>query len=118
MASGVWSYRRGRLPGNDRVGTRWLAGTLACLVTAIVCHSQHVANPDLARSLGGLPIGLNPAEFAGSCGQCSRLEESGGPKPLVHSYAGHYLALVTPRSLSLPLLSFPARTDFARGFFR
>src|ERR1019366_706648 len=87
-------------------------------VTAIVCHSQHVANPDPARSLGGLPIGLNPTEFTGSCGQCSRLEESGGPKPLVHSYVGHYLVLVTARALSLPLLSFPARTDYARAFFR
>src|SRR5208337_187244 len=48
-------------------------------------------NPDLARSLSGLPVGLNPPEFTGSCGQSSRLEESGGPKPLVHSHRGHDL---------------------------
>jgi hypothetical protein len=60
-------------------------------VAALVCHSQHVSNPNLARSLGGLLVGLNPAKFTGSRGQCSRLEESGSPEPLVHSYARHDL---------------------------
>src|SRR5713226_9723029 len=60
-------------------------------VATVVCHSQHVSNPDLARRLGGLLVGLNPTEFTGSCGQGSRLEESGGPKPLVHSHGGHDL---------------------------
>src|SRR5580704_12439884 len=30
-------------------------------VAALVGHSQHVSNPDLARSFGELPVGLNPA---------------------------------------------------------
>jgi hypothetical protein len=58
-------------------------------VAAVVRHSQHVANPDLSRSFGRLPVGLNPAKFAGSRRQRSRLEESGRPKPLVHSHRGH-----------------------------
>src|ERR1019366_2010507 len=60
-------------------------------VAAVVGNSQAVSNPDLARSLGGLPVGLNPTEFTGACGQGSRLEESGGPKPLVHAHGGHDL---------------------------
>jgi hypothetical protein len=50
---------------------------------------QHVANVNLARSLGELPIGLNPAKFTGSCSQAARLEKSGSPQPLVDPNAGH-----------------------------
>ncbi len=57
-------------------------------VATVVGHAQHVANPDLARGFGRLPVELNPAEFTSACRQCSRLEESRGPKPLIHSYAG------------------------------
>jgi len=37
-------------------------------VAAIVGHSQHVSDVDLARSLGGLPVALDPAETATACG--------------------------------------------------
>src|SRR5712692_332376 len=60
-------------------------------VAAIVGHSQHVSDVDLARSLGGLSVALDPAETASACGQGSRLEESGGPKPLVHPHREHDL---------------------------
>jgi hypothetical protein len=72
-------------------------------VTAVVCHSQHVSNPDLARSFGGLPVGLNSAEFAGSCRECSCLEESRGPKPFVHSYRGHDLFSYPPIGKPKPI---------------
>ena len=42
-----------------------------------------------ACELGGLSVGLNSAEFTGTCRQGSRFEESCGPEPFVHSYAGH-----------------------------
>src|SRR5205809_3962361 len=60
-------------------------------VAALVDHTQHVANADLARSLGRLPVGLNPAEFTGPRRQYPRLEEPGGPKPFIHSHGGHEL---------------------------
>ena len=58
-------------------------------VAALVCYSQHVSNADFARRLGGLPVELNSAEFTGSGCQYSGFEESGGPKPFVHSYVSH-----------------------------
>src|ERR1017187_3049853 len=63
-------------------------------VAAVVLHLQQVAGSDLTRSLGSLPVGLNPAEFKCPCSERARLEESGGPEPLVHSHAGHNPILV------------------------
>ena len=89
-------------------------------VAAVVCHSQHVSNPDLTRSLGGLPVGLNPTEFTGSCGQCSCLE-SGGPKPLVHSHGGHDLfpytnGISVGHACSAPQANQPRRTGGYAAF--
>src|SRR5450755_2619778 len=54
-------------------------------LAAIVGDAQHVSNPNRTRRLGGLPAGLNPAEFTGPGCQGSRFKKSGGPKPLVDS---------------------------------
>ena len=56
---------------------------------AFVGYAQHVSDADLTRGFGGLAVRLNPAEFAGSRGQGSSLEESGGPEPFVDSHGGH-----------------------------
>src|SRR5437016_13050417 len=58
-------------------------------VATVVLHLQQIADADLARSLGWLSVRLNPAEFTGPSSERARLEESGSPEPLVHSYAGH-----------------------------
>src|SRR5580698_3853327 len=44
---------------------------------------------DLARGLGRLPVGFNPAQLAGLGGERARFEKSCGPKPLVHPDRGH-----------------------------
>src|SRR5438270_5487867 len=81
-------------------------------VASVVCHSQHVSNPNLTRSFGGLSIGLNPTEFTSSCGQCSRLEESGSPKPLVHAHEGHDLfSHANGSSLGQSLVQIPSRSQ-------
>jgi hypothetical protein len=56
---------------------------------AIVLHLQQVAYPDLARSLDAFSMEANPAEFTGACSERTRLEEAGGPKPLIHSHPNH-----------------------------
>src|SRR5262249_47538725 len=58
-------------------------------VAAVVDHAQHVAGVDLACRLSGLPVGLNPAQLTSTLGQGTRLEEAGGPKPLVDTHGGH-----------------------------
>jgi hypothetical protein len=58
-------------------------------VTGVILHLQHVTDADLARSLGWLSIARNPTEFARLCSERARLEEAGGPEPLVHSHVGH-----------------------------
>src|ERR1022692_4541616 len=58
-------------------------------VAGVILHLHEVAGPDLARRLGCYSVGLNPAKFTCPCSQRARLEESGGPKPLVHSHADH-----------------------------
>lgn len=58
-------------------------------VAAFGCHSQQVADADLTRRLGRLPVRLDPAEFASTFCQRTRLEKSGGPEPYIDSYAGH-----------------------------
>ena len=70
-----------RIERSSPVSSHEMSQPRSQTLAAVVCHSQHISNTDLARSLGGLPVRLNPAEFAGSCGQCSRLKESRGPKP-------------------------------------
>jgi hypothetical protein len=55
----------------------------------IIGHSQHIANPDIPRWLGRLPVGLNPSQVAGPSRQGSCFEEPGSPKPFVDSYRGH-----------------------------
>ena len=60
-------------------------------LAALVSYSQHVSNPDLARRLGRLIVGLNPAQRTGSAGQGSRFEKTCGPKPFIDSYAGHLI---------------------------
>jgi hypothetical protein len=57
--------------------------------SAVVGDSQHVPDADFARRLGGLAVGLNPAELAGLCGEGACLEESGGPEPFVDADGGH-----------------------------
>src|SRR5712692_829143 len=64
-------------------------------VAAVVLHLQQIADSDLTRSLGSLSVGLNPAEFTCPCSERARLEESGGPKPFVHSHPGHNPILVS-----------------------
>jgi hypothetical protein len=59
---------------------------------AVIPHLQQVAASDLARSLGSLSVGLNPAEFTCPCSERARLEESGGPEPAETastSFRGH-----------------------------
>lgn len=58
-------------------------------VAAIIGYPQLVAYADLARRLGRLPVGLNPAELAGPRSDSAGLEEPGGPKPFVHAYGRH-----------------------------
>jgi len=51
-----------------------------------------------------LAIGLDLAQLTCPPGQRARLEESGGPKPLVHSHTGHHPIFVPSwvgRALSL-----------------
>ena len=72
-------------------------------VAAVVLHLQQVADPDLTRSLGWLSVGLNPAELTYPCSERARLEESGGPEPLVHSHAGHD-AISQPLASGVPEL--------------
>src|SRR5690349_5241312 len=55
-------------------------------ITAVVLHLQQVANSNLARSFSRLSVGVNSAEFTGAAGERARLEEPGGPKPLVYSH--------------------------------
>src|ERR1035438_2544292 len=59
-------------------------------VAAVVLHLQHVAGSDFARRFGSLSVGLNLAQFTCPSRQHACLEESGGPKPLVHSHASHH----------------------------
>ena len=65
-------------------------------VSAIVGHAQHIADADFPRSLGGLAVGSNPAEFTGAGGEGSRLEESGRPEPFVDAHGGHDLFSYSP----------------------
>jgi len=65
-------------------------------VTAVVFYLQHVARMDLARRLRWLSIRLNPTELTCPRRQRPRLEESGRPEPLVHSYASHRPILESP----------------------
>ena len=57
--------------------------------SSFIDHPQHSSDMDFACGLGRLPVGMNPAEVAGPRSQRSRLEKSGGPKPLVNSYGSH-----------------------------
>src|SRR5437879_5864564 len=55
-------------------------------IAAVVFDSQEVANVDLARGLGRLSLGHDPAELTCVRRERTRLEESRGPEPLVHSH--------------------------------
>ena len=61
---------------------------------ARVLDFQQIAGSDFPSSLGLLSVRFNPAQFTSSCGKRACLEESGGPKPFVHSYAVHSPILV------------------------
>src|SRR5260370_20845890 len=63
-------------------------------VAAVVLHFQKVADADVARRLGWLSVGFDPAEFAFPRGERARLEESGVPQPLLYSYASPHLILL------------------------
>src|SRR5260370_35747314 len=66
-------------------------------IAAIVLHLQKVADANVARRLGWLSVGLDPSEFTCPSGERARLEEPGGPEPLVHSHAVHNLILEPAR---------------------
>src|SRR5437016_8302708 len=76
-------------------------------VATVVLYLQQIAKADLARSLCLLSVGLNPAEFTGPCSERARLEESGSPEPLIHSYAGHNPILIPGRDLQAALCVLP-----------
>jgi hypothetical protein len=59
---------------------------------AVVGHLQPVTYMNLARSLGELPVRLDPAKFTGSRSQAARLEKSGSPQPFVDPNASHDLS--------------------------
>jgi len=71
-------------------------------VAAVVLYVQEIADSNLARGLGFLSVGLNPAKFACPCSERARLKKSGGPKPLVHSHADHDPILVRGEAPSEP----------------
>jgi hypothetical protein len=50
---------------------------------ALVADAEHVAEMDLARRFGFYFVGTNTAKVAGFGGEGARLEETGGPEPLV-----------------------------------
>jgi hypothetical protein len=59
------------------------------IVTAVVPDLQTVALMNLASRFRVLPIRLDAAKIAGMGCEGARFEESGSPKPLVDSNAGH-----------------------------
>src|ERR1051326_5428597 len=79
----------------ERLGHRCRAAHLAeqqdlhMEVAAVIRYPQHVSHPDFTRRLGGLPVRLDPAQFAGPGGPPARFEESCGPKPLVYPHGAH-----------------------------
>jgi hypothetical protein len=62
---------------------------------AIVFHPQHIADAHVASRLGRLSVGFDPAKFARPRRERTRLEKARRPQPLVDSYAGHALILVS-----------------------
>ena len=77
-------------------------------VSAFVGDSQHVSNSDGARGFEGLSGGLNSAEIAGFGGERSRLEEAGGPQPLVDSYGGAQIYFPASSRFTASLTCFPS----------
>ena len=77
-------------------------------IAAVILYSQQVADPDLARRLRWLSVGFDPAEFTCLCGERPRFEKSGGPEPLVDSYAGglHEGLLCTAGGLAAGVLAY------------
>ncbi len=58
-------------------------------VAALSLDVQDVAGADLVRGFGLPSIALDPRKLTGPRSERARLEESGGPEPLVHSGASH-----------------------------
>jgi hypothetical protein len=58
-------------------------------VTTVVLHPQEIPDSNLTRAFCHLSVRLNSAEFTGQGSEGACLEESRGPKPLVHPHAIH-----------------------------
>src|SRR5690242_6071212 len=55
-------------------------------LAGFVADAQPVADANLARRLGALPVPLNPAQVAGVGGERTGLEKSRGPEPFVNAH--------------------------------
>ena len=60
-------------------------------VAATIGDPQFVAYASFTRGLGGLSVGLNPAQLTGPRRKSARLEETGSPEPFVNAYGRHDL---------------------------
>jgi hypothetical protein len=58
-------------------------------VAAVVGNAKHVSDVDFSGGFGGLVVGLNAAEFAGSSGERAGLKEAGRPKVFVDADRVH-----------------------------
>src|SRR5436305_2732301 len=88
-----------RLRGRSRPANIAELQDLQFKFAACGCHLQHVANPDLARGLRWLSVGLISAQVAGPRGQGARLKKSGCPKPFIHSHRSHDLLPISLASI-------------------
>ena len=88
LAAGVGLFVEGL---GDRCRPAYLAKleNLDLEFPALVGHSKHIPDVDLAGGLYRLIVGLDPSEIARASSQGARLEESGCPKPFVDADAAH-----------------------------
>src|SRR5262249_7066202 len=58
-------------------------------IAAVVRHTQHVSNVDVASWFHRLSVGLNSAQFAGAGGESPAFEKARSPEKFVDANRGH-----------------------------